>query len=442
MWKRLSTFRRGFASTFGLNVLARGLSAIATVLLVRSLTVESFAYIVLFLNVGQFAGSALTGGMRMRYMRVEAERVSRGNPQPTGFALAWAASMALVLGLATLCLVGIRLLDPSASGDDRLLFVALATAFTAGHASVELAIYHYQAHLKFVRAGMIDVARGAAMLAAALVASFGLIDSGVTVAACTAGAVLVVAAIPCVPLALATLRARPLASIVGDFGRESGWLTGYYLASAGFSYVAIFVVAALLDDQSVAAFGAALRYMSIIFGPFPALMTVLRVRSSQQDIVDSPRLQLSMLANWVKRAGPPVAIVLAMAAAAAPVVLPIVDDGRYPEAVPIFQILLISAFFEYATMPGPNLLLSQRRYQLLAGVYSIALAVQLLAVGVASLAGVIAVAAASTGIRSAAWVTIAYLATRVRASVPDLAPTSPPDAAMPTKRERGRRESP
>jgi O-antigen/teichoic acid export membrane protein len=423
MWQRLSTFRRGFASTFALNVIARGLSAIATVLLVRSLSVDSFAYVVLFLNVGQFAGSALTGGMRMRYMRVEAERVSRGSSEQTGFALAWTASMALVLGVAALCLVGVKLLDPSASGDDQLLFVALAAAFTAGHASVELAIYHYQAHLQFVRAGLIDISRGVALLAAALVAALGLIESGATVAACTAGAVLLVAAIPCVPLALRTLQARPLASIAGDFGRESGWLTCYYLTSAGFSYATIFVIAALLDDQAVAAYGAALRYMSIVFGPFPALMAVLRVRSSQKDIVDSTTLQLSMLANWVKRVGPPVAIVLALAAAAAPFLLPLVDDGRYPEAVPIFQILLISAFVEYATMPGPNLLLSQRRYELLAGVYSIALAVQLLVVGVtATVAGVIAVAAASTAVRSVAWVMIAYLATRVHPRTQSPAP--------------------
>jgi O-antigen/teichoic acid export membrane protein len=420
MWQRLSTFRRGFASTFALNVIARGLSAIATVLLVRSLSVDSFAYVVLFLNVGQFAGSALTGGMRMRYMRVEAERVSRGSPEPTGFALAWAASMALVFGVAALCLVVVRLLDPSASGEDPMLFVALATALTTGYASVELAVYHFQAHLRFMRAGTIDVARGAAMLAAALVASFGLISSGPMVAAATAGAVLVIAMIACLPLARSTLRSRPLSAIAGDFGRESGWLTCYFLASAGFSYATIFAVAALFDDQAIASYGAALRYISIVFGPFPALMAVLRVRTAQQDIVDSTTLQLRMLANWVRRAGPPVALVLGLAAAAAPVVIPIVDDGRYPESVAIFQLLLISAFFEYATMPGPNLLLSQRRYKLLAGVYALALLAQLLAIAVASFAGVIAVAAASTAVRSVILVMIAYLATKVhpRAQAP------------------------
>lgn len=414
MWQRLSTFRRGFASTFALNVFARGLSAIATVLLVRSLSVGSFAYIVLFLNVGQFAGSALTGGMRMRYLRVEAERVSRGSSEQTGFALAWAASMALVFGVAAFFLVGINLVQPAPSGHSELDFVVLATAFTAGHASVELAIYHYQAHLKFVRAGLIDVSRGAALLAAALVAQFGVIESGPKVAACTAGAVLVVALIPCLPLARATLHARPLRAIAGDFGRESGWLTLYFLSSAGFAYATIFIVALGLDDQAVASYGAALRYMSIVFGPFPALMAVLRVRSSQQDIVDSTKLQLGMLAGWIKRAGPLVALVLGLAAVAAPLVLPVVDAGRYPETVAIFQIMLISAFFEYTMMPGPSLLLSQRRYQLLAGVYTVALAVQLLVVGlVASVEGVIVVAAASTAVRSVSWMMITFLATRV-----------------------------
>lgn len=423
MWQRLSTFRRGFASTFALNVFARGLSAIATVLLVRSLSVENFAYVVLFLNVGQFAGSALTGGMRMRYMRVEAERVSRGSSEQTGFALAWGASMALVLGVAAFFLVGLNLVQPAPAGHSEIDFVVLAAAFTAGHASIELAIYHYQAHLKFIRAGLIDVARGGAILGAALVAHLGIVESGPKVAACTAGAVLVVALIPCIPLALATLRARPLRAIAGDFGRESGWLTLYFLSSAGFAYATIFIIALGLDDEAVASYGAALRYMSIIFGPFPALMAVLRVRSSQQDIVDSTKLQLSMLARWIKRAGPVVALVLGLAAVAAPLVLPVIDAGRYPETVAIFQIMLISAFFEYTMMPGPSLLLSQRRYQLLAGAYTVALGVQLLVVGlVASIEGVIVVAAASTAVRSLSWVMITFLATRVPAHEPQAPP--------------------
>ena len=78
-----STFKRGFVSTFGLNMTARGLSAIAIVMLVRGLEVGDFAYVVLLLTVGSFAGSFAAGGIRMRYTREEAERVSRGLDEPS-----------------------------------------------------------------------------------------------------------------------------------------------------------------------------------------------------------------------------------------------------------------------------------------------------------------------------------------------------------------------
>jgi hypothetical protein len=76
--------------------------------------------------------------------------------------------------------------------------------------------------------------------------------------------------------------------------------------------------------------------------------------------------------------------------------------------------MLISAFFSYATIPGPNLLITQLRYKLLAGYYTVFLVVQLVTIVAASEAGVVAVAAAVTATRTVELVSIAYLATRVR----------------------------
>jgi hypothetical protein len=52
----------------------------------------------------------------------------------------------------------------------------------------------------------------------------------------------------------------------------------------------------------------------------------------------------------------------------------LVDGGRYPDSITIFQLLMIDAFFVYVTMPAPNLMMTQRRYRLLAVVYSLFLA--------------------------------------------------------------------
>lgn len=395
MLRRLSTFRRGFVSTLGLDVVARGLSAVATVVFIRSLGVESFAYLVLFLNVGQFTGSALTGGVRMRYLRAEAERVSRGEEQATGFALAMAAGLSLVVGVAALAVGAVSIVDVTDSGADAWLFVVLTAAYTAGHASIELAMYHNQAHLKFSRGGAIGVTRSVAILAASVAAAFGLVESGAVVAATTAGAVLLVAAVTCAPLIRQTVVAPARAALGGSFSREAGWLTVYYLASAGFAYAGIFIVASFLDQSAVASYGASLRYIAIVLGPVPALLAVLRVRTSQHDMVDSARNQAKMITSWVRRAILPVGAATAAAAIVAPFLIPLLDGGRYPDSVPIFQLLLLPALVNYTTMPGPNLMMTQRRYRLLASVYAVAL-LALVALGVlaAEVAGVIAVAGA------------------------------------------------
>jgi O-antigen/teichoic acid export membrane protein len=391
------TFKRGFVSTFGLNVVARGLSAIAIVLLVRGLEVEDFAYVVLFISVGSFAGSFATGGIRMRYMRQEAERVSRGLEEPSSFLIAVAGSATQILAAAALGLVGATILGVGASAAERLTFVGLVALYSLGHASTELGIYHHQAHLAFAKAGLFGVLRGGSNCVTAVVATVGLISSGPVVALCMALGTLAVAVPVCAPLAWATRRSRH--GVEGRFGwgAESNWLTVFFVASAGFWYSSMFLVAALLDDGAVASFGAALRYISFVLGPVSALMAVLRVRTSQHDVVDSHSTQLTMLLRWIRQASLPTAAVVGSAAALAPILIPLIDGGRYPDSVTIFQLLLIDAFFVYLTMPAPNLMMAQRRYRLLALLYLVFLVAQTAAtVFAGTVWGVIGIAAVST----------------------------------------------
>jgi O-antigen/teichoic acid export membrane protein len=411
LYGRLSTFRRGFVSTFSLDVVARGLSAIALVLFIRALGVESFAYLVLFLTVGQFAGGALTGGIRTRYLRAEAERVSRGEEGATGFALALLAAVTLIVTVGALFYAGAAAID----GANRE-FVALATLFTAGHASIELAMYHNQAHLRFTRGGAIGVARSSALLVVALLASFGLIGSGEAVAGAAAGAVAAVAAVACVPYVRQTIAVPARAALGGHFGAEASWLTLYYLASAGFAYVNIFVVASLLSDEAVASYGAASRYLAVVLGPVPALLAVIRVRTSQHDVVDSTVLQKEMLMSWIKRTIGPAAAIVAIAAVAAPFAIPLLDKGAYPDSVPIFQILMLPTLVIYTTMPGASMLMAQRRYRTLATIYAVAVTFQIgLAVAAAELLGVIGVAGTEALVGAGEAAATALVALRVRA---------------------------
>lgn len=369
MGNRVPAFRRFFVSTLGLDVLARGLSALSLILFVRTLSTTGMAYIVLLQTVGQFAGSALTGGIRMRYVREEAERVSRGGAEPASFMHPLVACVALIGGVAVASLAVAELLSVGSSFSERATFIVLAFLYTTGHATIELAMYHQQAHLRFTRAGLTGVLRSGLWMAVAAISALGAITSREAVGGWMAAGTLGVALIVCLPIAWSARTSRHGVEGRLGFGPESAWLTVYYLVSAGYAYIGVFLVAALLDAEELASYGAATRYFAIVLGPVPALLAVLRVRTSQHDLVDSVRVQLDFLKSWIRRATPPVLAILAVAAAAAPWVIPLVDGGKYPDSVPVFEILLVSALFSYATMPAANLLMTQRRYRVLALLY-------------------------------------------------------------------------
>jgi O-antigen/teichoic acid export membrane protein len=374
---RGSTFRKGFASTFVLDVVGRGLSAITTVLLIRSLSVGSFAFIVLLLNISQFGSSGVAGGTRTRYVRVEAERVSRGIAEPTSFTSALGATLLLIGAGAVACMAVAAVAGAEGPAGEQTGFIALAALLTSGYAGVELAMFHHQAHLAFHKAGLLGVLRSAVMLGVAVATAAGVISrSGNATALYLTVSVLALAVILCCPLAWKSRGSRH--GLEGRFGLggESIWLTLYYLVRSAVVYMTIPMCALLLNDNAVASYGASLRYLSVAMGPVPALLAVLRVRTSQHDVVDSSRLQADLLMTWLRRITGPVLVVLSVAAAAAPILIPLVDQGRYPDSVWLFQLGLFSVFVTYATMPGVNLLQAQRRYRLLALVSAAVLTVK------------------------------------------------------------------
>lgn len=400
------------------------MSALTLVLFLRALDVEDFAFIVLLFNIGRFLGSAATGGIRLRYTRLEAERVSRGHEAPSAFYSTLLSGNGLVLAAGVLGLAGATALGIGDDIRERLVFVALGTVFTLGSASVELATFHHQAQLSFLRAGLIQVARSTVQLAVAVLATVGLLESGTAVALYLAVTTCLVAAVVAGPPAISTWGSTHGREGRYGFGRESAALTLYSLASAGWAYIDLFLVAALLSDVDVAAYGVALRYMSIVIGPVPAMVSVLRVRTAQRDIIDSDEAQIAMMKRWARQAGPPTAAILTLAAVAAIWVIPWLDGGRYPDSVPIFQVLMVVAFAQLVTLPNSSLLITQERYTTLAWVNAVAITVNVVvAVAAAELFGVIGIAAALAVVTIGQVSAVSFLAAHPPARAPDPVPT-------------------
>jgi O-antigen/teichoic acid export membrane protein len=366
-----SRFQRGFASTLLFDFAARGVSALTTVILIRFLALGAYAFIVVFLAVGQFAGSAATGGLRVLYVRTEAERVARGSSSvlPFGAVLVGSLLVIAALAVAGAAIAEIAHVGPAA---DRLPFVALCAVFSAGQATVDLVTYHYQASLGFVRGGRVALTRNVLLLVAAVLVSGFFSTSKVAVAAALAAASAGAAFLAAGNVLIAAPQQRRLRATRLGFSAESGWLTIYSFVAAGFATVDVFVVAIILSARDVATFGAAQRYYAIALGVVPALEAVLRVRTSQPDIVDSVEAQVSAMTGWLKRAAAPACIALFVLAIAARPLISWLNHGKYPGSVPVFQILLVGVFAYYLAMPAVSMLMAQRRFRLLAASFGAA----------------------------------------------------------------------
>jgi O-antigen/teichoic acid export membrane protein len=402
------SFRRGFATTFALDLLTKVIAVATVVVLIRGLSVSSYAYITLFLTIAQFAGSAAGGGVRTRYLREEAERLSRGGhaDHEEAFFASLLRGTVLIVAIGACAIPLVWSLGVGSEFGGATSLVAYATAFAAGYSAAALAIARYQARRRFAAAGAISVARAAALLAASAMIlvtgenlaaiSLWLVGSAVVVGVVAAGSVALRSG------SLPLRRLRP-----SSFSSEEAWLSLYYVAAAGFAYVDVLVAAALLGQYEVATLGASLRYLGVIQSPIPALGAVLRVRTSQVDLVDSLASQRTMVRSWVRRTILPAGVLMAAVLVVAPIVIPQIDEGKYPGSVSVFQIFVLTAFSAYVTAPAASILMAQRRYAFLAGIYTIGLLLNLAGdVVLAPRFGVVGIAVVSTSIYVAIDVTL------------------------------------
>jgi O-antigen/teichoic acid export membrane protein len=354
-------------ATMSFDAVSRICGAASAVVLLRSLPVHEYAYVVVFLAVAQTLSAAATGGIRLRYLRTEAERVSRGAERTAVFVpVAWAG----VALLAVFCLIGriaSEVFRVGPSHEARVFFWYCVLIYGSGQALSELLIYHLQAQLAFRRAGLVNLARAVMLLAGSAIIALAGVRSAVAasliIATALAGFALVAT---CAMLRTQAIGVTgPRLSLRAVFS-DAPWLTVYSFASAAYSNADLLVVAALLSKFDTATFGVATRYYAIALGAVPALIAVFRVRTSQVDIVDSVAEQRRMLRDWMRRVAPIMLVGALVALVCAPFVLPLIDRGRYPQAVPVFQILLLYAVAVYVTLPAPSILMARHRYALLA----------------------------------------------------------------------------
>lgn len=240
------------------------------------------------------------------------------------------------------------------------LYWAVITVLLASCLS-EFAKTAYQQELRFDRFAQVELARALlTVLAVAGMVGFALSRGGdvraEAVLAAQAGAMLTVFA----ATAARRLDVREVFHPTGGVRFAAAvmrgpysWLFGYYALIGVLSQLDVFVLSTLASSEQVASYGAAFRFYSLLALALASVHAVLLPVVQQ---VDTPQAQDTILARQWRFLAVFAPVVLAGAWASG-WIIPFLDGGRYPDAVPAFRLLAVSSVVSFAFSPHGHVVL-------------------------------------------------------------------------------------
>lgn len=140
-----------------------------------------------------------------------------------------------------------------------------------------------------------------------------------------------------------------------------GWLFAYFALVGLLSQMDVFLLSALAPPGQVAAYGAAFRFYSLLS---LALASVHAVLLPTLQKADGPAEQDAILRRQWRMLFVFAPLVLAGAWASG-WIIPWLDGGRYPDAVPAFRLLAVSAVVSFAFSPHAHVLLRLEDFRFL-----------------------------------------------------------------------------
>ncbi|HUF80093.1 MAG TPA: polysaccharide biosynthesis C-terminal domain-containing protein [Burkholderiales bacterium] len=139
------------------------------------------------------------------------------------------------------------------------------------------------------------------------------------------------------------------------------FLFGYFAVLAAFTQMDILMLKALGDEFALATFGSAARYYALLSLALGAVHSVFLPAIQRMETAR----QLGTLFRTHARMFWAFIPFIAASAWLAGWVIPLVDAGKYPQAVDVFRILCVSATISFAFSPHVNLVLRYERFRFL-----------------------------------------------------------------------------
>jgi O-antigen/teichoic acid export membrane protein len=338
---------RHYVQVFAFEAFSRGLFALANILLVRLLSPPELSTLTVAMAVVVTVSQTLGSAVNRIYVltRVDADDVAVGRR---------------LLGAELLGTAAIAVLAFPARGALNGTYVAVGLLSLATTAT-EFGKAYYQRRLNFLAFSTAELARTIFVLAAiAVMAALNRLSAeGMLLAqgAATAGVAVTMLA------RIRMLRPAPIAAsmrlLLDLFRHDQRYVVGYSILMTILPSVQPIVLRATSSDMVLATYGSAFRYYSVLLLALNAAHVVLLPSlNAARDAAEMRGLLRTHARVSVAFAGGVAAV-----AVASTWIIPIIDGGKYPQAIATFHVLCASSAISFALSPRVNVLLVRNGYR-------------------------------------------------------------------------------
>lgn len=357
-----------YLTVFSFDMVAKVLMAVATIFIIRVLSTDEYASFTKFQSVSNLLFSIVGSGISVAYVRFAAEKISRGEQNSR----ALFNTCILFIGVLTLISLALTPLLRSLYGISALVSV-LSLVYGGTLALSKMNQSYFQAEEHYRLSGVVTNIKNITLCLTVILVYLAVGHvSDIHIMAL----VLLSGVVACFLGYFFILKKNSGTKNAGnretldyvlfrDLFKESRWLVVYFLLVALFDQGCVAIMSQIASDEVIASYGVASKYYALMLTFLASLTTVLRIKTSNKDIVDSAAAQKAFTIGWIKKVWWIAAAVCAAAIGAAYFVLPLLNGDGYDSAIPAFQVLMVGVFISYVFAPNVAVMMSAKKHKLL-----------------------------------------------------------------------------
>ena len=343
------------------DLINKFLKGLLTILLIRTLTINEYSQYTFFITISTFIFSFFSNGLYTTYTLVESERVSR-----EGYcSIKLFKNNLFIISSINILLFSIITFLSFKEHIDRIILLGVIYSFTIS--ILELVKSYYLVNKKFKNSGKIvnDINIIIAISLMILVIFNKLSLSYVIIFHIFVTGLFAVVHLLKILNLMKNEKLKSYEEKIDfkDYYKASLWIMSYTALLAIFNQMDVFIIKKYLDNESLAMYGVSFKYYNLMLSLLPAIKTVLKIRTTQKDMLDNLKIQKKFIATWIKKTSIVVIPSIIIVILVTPYVFNILNGKQYSNAIAPFQIFCIGVAISYIFSPSSNVIMSMKKYK-------------------------------------------------------------------------------